>query len=72
MADSGFDAGRLGRLLALIAIVTALALFTSSQRLEGELFQLAAVSIGAVAVVTAMIGVLIAMSAAFDASEPPS
>jgi hypothetical protein len=72
MADSGVDAGRLGRLLALIAIVTALALFTSSQRLEGELFQLAAVSIGAVAVVTAMIGVLIAMSAAFDASEPPS
>lgn len=72
MTDNGFDTGRFGRLLALIAIVTAIALFTSSQRLDGQLFQLAAVSIGGVAVITAMIGVLIAMSAAFDASEPPT
>jgi hypothetical protein len=68
MASEGFDTGRFGRLLALSAVVTAVALFTSAQRLEGQVFQLAVLAIGGVAVLTAMIGVLIAMSAAYDAT----
>jgi hypothetical protein len=68
MASEAFDTGRFGRLLALIAVVTAIAVFTSAQRLQGQAFQVAVLAIGAVAVVTAMIGVLIAMSAAYDST----
>jgi hypothetical protein len=70
MANNGFDLGRFGRLLALIAFVTAITLLTSAQRLDGGLFQLSVLAIGAVAVITTMIGVLIAMSAAYEAGEP--
>jgi hypothetical protein len=71
MADEGFDTGRFGRLLVLIGVVTALSVLTSAQRLDGRLFRLAVMAIGAIAVITAMIGVLIAMSAAYDAGERP-
>jgi len=69
MASDGFDTGRFGRLLTLIAVVTAITLFTSTQRLEGEILQIAFVAIGSVAVITAMIGVLLALSAAYDAES---
>jgi hypothetical protein len=72
MATDGFDTGRFGRLLALIAVVTAIALFTSTQRLEGELLQIGVVAIASVAVLTAMTGILIALSAAYDDDGEPS
>jgi len=65
MATDGFDTGRFGRLLALISFVTAISIMTSAQRLEGELFQISVFAIGSVALLTAMIGILIAGSAAY-------
>ncbi|GEM_PF-1856570 len=67
MSDNGsFDRGRLGRLLALISFVTAVSLLTSARVLPSALFSLAVVAIGSVAVVTAIIGFLIAGAAAYD------
>ncbi|WP_290819429.1 hypothetical protein, partial [Halovivax sp.] len=66
---SGFDAGRFGRLLALIAAVTATALLTSAQVLSGPLFSVGIVAVGAIALVTAMVGFLIALGASYDESE---
>jgi len=54
--------GRLGRLLALVAFVTAVFLFISSQTLSGRLFQIAVVVVGAIAVVTASTGFLISVA----------
>lgn len=68
MSD-GFDTGRFGRLLALIAFVSAVFIITSAQTLDGTLFQLSVFAIGAVAVLTAMMGFLIAASAAYDAPQ---
>ena len=66
-----FDTGRFGRLLALISAVTAISLLTSVQVLGGVLFSVAVVAVGAIAVVTAMIGFMIALGAAYDESEGP-
>jgi hypothetical protein len=68
MSD-GFDTGRFGRLLALIAFVSAVFIITSAQTLDGTLFQLSVFAIGAVAVLTAMMGFLIAASAAYDEQQ---
>lgn len=65
----GFDTGRLGRLLALIAAVTAVSLLTVGEVLTGALASIGAVAIGSVALVTAMVGFLIALGSAYDASE---
>ncbi len=62
----GFDTGRLGRLLALIGFVTAVSLLTSAQILPSELFSIAVVAIGSVALVTAITGFLIAGAATYD------
>ncbi|RQG98793.1 hypothetical protein [Natrarchaeobius oligotrophus] len=70
--DGGFDAGRFGRLLALVAAVTAIALLTSAQVLSGAIFSIAVVAVGAVAVVTAIVGFLIALGAAYDDAEAAS
>jgi hypothetical protein len=67
--EDGLDTGRLVRTLTLIVFVTAISLFVLVDRLDGELFQIGAVAIGAVAIVTAIIGFLIAVESAFD--EPP-
>ncbi|TYT62296.1 hypothetical protein [Natrialba swarupiae] len=67
--EDGFDTGRFGRLLALIAAVTAIALLTSAQVLSGAIFSIAVVAVGAVAVVTAIVGFLIALGAAYDDAE---
>lgn len=66
--DRGLDTGRFGRLLALIAAVTAVSLLTSAQVLPGTVFPLAVVAVGSIAVVTAIIGFLIALGAAYDDS----
>ncbi|APX96778.1 hypothetical protein [Natronorubrum daqingense] len=66
---SGLDTGRFGRLLALIAAVTAVSLLTSAQVLPGSVLPLAVVAIGAIAVVTAITGFLIALGASYDDSE---
>lgn len=58
--DNGFIIGRFGRLLALIAFVSAAFLLTASWRLPSRLFSIAAVVIGAIAMVTAITGFLIA------------
>ncbi|MFA9426308.1 hypothetical protein [Natronorubrum sp. A-ect3] len=68
-SDSGLDTGRFGRLLALIAAVTAVSLLTSAQVLGGELFSVAVVAVGAIAVITAIIGFLIALGASYDESQ---
>jgi len=69
--DDGFDRGRLARTLTLIVFVTAVSLFVLADRLsvEEQTFQIGAVAIGAIAVVTAIIGFLIAAESAFE--EPP-
>jgi len=57
---SGIDLSRFVRAIVLIIAVTAVFLFVSAQRLEGELFRIGAVAIGSVAVVTVMTAFLIA------------
>lgn len=64
--ENGLDVGRLGRLLTLIAFVTAVSLLTSAQVLAEELFSIAVVAIGSIALVTAIIGFLIAAGATYD------
>jgi len=65
-SDNGIDAARLGRLLLLIGFVTAVSLLTSAQVLPNDLFSVAVVAIGSIALVTAIIGFLIAAGATYD------
>ncbi len=65
----GLDTGRLGRLVTLIAGVTAVSLLVSGEVLSGTLASIGGVAIGVVALVTAMVGFLIAMGSSFDAAE---
>ncbi len=66
-SEPGIDLGRFGRTLALIGAITAVFLLLTANRLGGDLFRIGAVGIGAVAMVTAMIGFLIAAGSAYDA-----
>jgi len=66
-ADS-VDVGRFVRTLTLIVFVTAVFIVIASIRLEGILFQIGAVAIGAVGFVTAIVGFLIAASAFYEAT----
>ncbi|ELY25843.1 hypothetical protein C500_16834 [Natrialba magadii ATCC 43099] len=65
----GLDTGRLARLLTLIAAVTAVSLLTAGQVLTGMLASIGIVAIGSVALITAMVGFLIALGSSYDASE---
>ena len=67
--EPSFDVGRAARVLTLIAFVTAVFLLTASWQLKGTTFQIGAVAIGAVAVVTAITGFLIAGGAAYDEAQ---
>lgn len=67
--SEGIDTGRFGRLLTLVAAVTAVSLLTSAQALSGTVLSVGVVAIGAIAVVTAIIGFLIAVGASYDATE---
>jgi uncharacterized membrane protein len=69
MASDSFDTGRFGRLLALIAFVTAVSVITSAETLDGDLFQLSVFAIGAVSLLTAIIGFLIAASSVYDEEQ---
>lgn len=62
------DTGRLGRLLGLVAFVTAVFIFLAAQRsdLSGTNFDIAIGAIGGIAVITAMTGFLIALGASYD------
>ncbi len=64
--EASVDTGRLGRLLLLIGFVTAVSLLTSARVLPGDLFSVAVVAIGSIALVTAIIGFLIAAGATYD------
>jgi hypothetical protein len=64
--EPGFDTGRFGRTLVLIGFVTAVFLLLTANRLGDELFQIGAVAVGAVGLITAIVGFLIAAGSAFD------
>ena len=65
-SDDGLDIARFGRLLLLIGFVTAVSLLTSARVLTSDLFSVAVVAIGSIALVTAIIGFLIAAGATYD------
>jgi hypothetical protein len=65
--EPGIDRFRFGRILVLISVVTAVFLVLIADRLGGGTFQIGAFAIGTVAVVTAIIGFLIAAGSAVDA-----
>ena len=71
MATDGYDTGRLARLLVLISFVTGVSMVTSAQTLDGRLFHISVFAIGAIAVLTAMTGVLIAGVSAYDEEPEP-
>lgn len=62
----GFDTGRFGRTLVLIGFVTGVFMLLSANRLGDDLFKIGAVAIGTVALITAIVGFLIAAGSAFD------
>lgn len=66
-SDAGFDTGRFGRNLVLVGVVTTVFLFLTANRLSDALFQISAVAIGAIAMVTAIVGFLIAAGSAVEA-----
>ncbi|WP_339102705.1 hypothetical protein [Haloterrigena salinisoli] len=68
-SDRGLNTGRFGRLLALVAAVTAVALLTSAQVLPGDVVPIAIVAVGSIAVVTAITGFLIALGASYDENQ---
>ncbi|RLM67868.1 hypothetical protein [Halorubrum sp. Atlit-26R] len=67
-SEPGIDTGRFGRILALVGFVTTVFLFLTAQRLSGDAFQIGAVAIGMVGLITAIIGFLVAAGSAVDAS----
>ena len=65
-SEPGIDIGRLGRSLVLIGFVTTAFLFLIANRLSGDAFRIGAIAIGTVALITAIIGFLIAASSAVE------
>lgn len=65
-SEPGIDVGRLGRTLVLIGFVTTVFLFLIANRLSGDTFRIGVVAIGTVAMITAIIGFLIAVSSAVE------
>lgn len=66
-SEPGFDSGRFGRIVVLIGFVTAVFLLLTANRLGDEVFQIGAVAIGSMAVVTAIVGFLIAAGSVVEA-----
>lgn len=66
-SEPGIDVGRFGRILVLISVVTAVFLVLTANRLGGEALRIGAFAIGAVAVITAIVGFLIAAGSAVEA-----
>lgn len=67
-SGSGLNTSRLVRLLTLIAFVTAVFLLTAAQVLSDALFSIAVVAVGSVALVTAILGFVIALAS--DPTDP--
>ena len=65
-ADGGVNTRRFARSLILIVLVTAVFLFVAAERLDRDLFQIGAVAIGSVAIVTAITSFLIAVASYYD------
>ncbi|MFP8952976.1 hypothetical protein ACLI4Z_08405 [Natrialbaceae archaeon A-arb3/5] len=65
----GINIGRFGRLVSLIAAVTAITLLLSSQVLSGTILSVAIVAIGSISLVTAIVGFLIALGDSYDRSQ---
>jgi hypothetical protein len=65
-SESGLNVARFGRLITLIGFVTAVSLLTSARVLPGDLFSVAVVAIGSIALVTAITGFLIAAGQTYD------
>jgi hypothetical protein len=63
---SGIDTGRLARTVTLIAFVTAVSLILLAERLSGRLFQVGAVAVGSIGLITAIIAFLISAGAYYD------
>jgi hypothetical protein len=68
-AEGTIDLGRLARSVTLIMFVTATFMLVAANRFEGEIFQIAAVAIGAIAFLTAITVFLIAAGQFYDESE---
>lgn len=68
-AEATVDLGRLARSLTLIMFVTATFMLVAANRFEGEILQVAAVAIGAIAFLTAITVFLIAAGQFYDESE---
>ncbi|MFW5999834.1 MAG: hypothetical protein ACOCPY_00085 [Halorubrum sp.] len=65
-SEPGIDTGRFGRILALVGFVTTVFLFITAQRLSGDAFQIGAVAIAMVGLITAIIGFIIAAGTAVE------
>lgn len=65
--EPSLDVPRLARVLGLIGFVTAVSLLTSASVLPDRLFSIAVVAVGSVALVTAIIGFLIAGASVLEA-----
>lgn len=65
-SDPGLDAGRFGRSPLLIGVVTAVFHSLTADRLAEEAFRIGMFAIATVAVVTAIIGFLIAAGSAVE------
>jgi len=66
--ERSIDTGRLARTLTLIAFVTAAFLMLSAARLGEDLFRIAVVGVGTVALITAIVAFLIAAGSAYEQS----
>ena len=66
--EPSIDTGRLARTLTLIAFVTAGFLMLSAARLGEDLFRIAVVGVGTVALITAIVAFLIAAGSAYEQS----
>lgn len=66
MSDDVLILGRFARILTLIAFVTTVFIVVASVRLDGVLFQIGSLAIGAVGFITAIIGFLVSASEFYD------
>lgn len=64
--SEGVDWGRIVRVWVLIAVVTAVLLFTAASRSSDAVFATAVVGIGTVALLTAITGFVIGAAAALE------
>jgi hypothetical protein len=66
MSGDGLAVGRFLRILTLIVFVTTVFIVVGSIRLDGVLFRIGALAIGAVGFITAILGFLISASEFYD------